>query len=93
MTIKVSVPTVLRSYTGGNATVEGGGVTLTELFDDLGERYQGLKQRVIAENGQPLKFVNIYVNDEDIRFSGSMQTALSDGDTVTIIPAVAGGSR
>lgn len=93
MTVKVSIPTILRSYTGGDAVIEGDGDTLAELFHDLGTRYGGLRARLVTEDGQPLKFVNIYVNDEDVRFSGSLETKLADGDSVTIIPAVAGGSR
>jgi sulfur-carrier protein len=92
MAIEVRIPTILRSYTGGAKTVDGKGDTLGALLDDLDSRYAGLKARLVTDAGELHRFVNVYVNDEDVRFTGSLQTALSDGDSVTILPAVAGGA-
>ncbi|HEX2903214.1 MAG TPA: MoaD/ThiS family protein [Jatrophihabitans sp.] len=93
MAVQVKIPTILRSYTGGEKAVPGDGATLAALFDDLETRHSGLRGRLITEDGALHRFVNVYVNDEDVRFTGSLETALSDGDSVTILPAVAGGSR
>jgi MoaD family protein len=92
MTIEVKIPTILRTYTGGSKSVEGKGDSLAALIDDLDSNYPGLKGRLITDQGGLHRFVNIYVNDEDVRFTGSLQTTLNDGDSVTILPAVAGGS-
>jgi molybdopterin synthase sulfur carrier subunit len=91
MAIEVKIPTILRTYTGGAKTVEAKGANLSELFDDLDANFSGLKGRLITDDGSLHRFVNIYVNDEDVRFTGSLETALKDGDAVTILPAVAGG--
>jgi len=91
MAIEVKIPTILRTYTDGAKTVEASGATLSELFDDLDANFSGLKGRLLTEDGSLHRFVNIYVNDEDVRFTGSLETALKDGDAVTILPAVAGG--
>lgn len=90
MAIEVRIPTILRTYTDGERAVEAKGDTVAALIDDLESRHDGIKDRLI-EDGEARRFVNIYVNDEDIRFTGGLQTALSDGDTVVILPAVAGG--
>jgi len=92
MAIEVRVPTILRSYTGGAKTVEGAGDTLTALIDDLDAKHKGLKGRLITPEGGLHRFVNIYVNDEDVRFRGSLDATLNDGDSITILPAVAGGA-
>jgi MoaD family protein len=92
MAIEVKIPTILRSYTHGDKAVEGTGGTLAALIDDLDANYPGLKGRLITEDGGLHRFVNVYVNDEDVRFTGSLDTALSDGDAVTVLPAVAGGA-
>ncbi len=92
MAIEVRVPTILRSHTGGAKTVEGTGDTVAELLADLDARYPGLRARLVTEDGGLHRFVNMYVNDEDVRFLGGLDTKLSDGDTVTILPAVAGGA-
>ena len=89
--VTVRVPTILRTYTGGEKTVEAKGDTLAALIDDLDARNPGLKGRLITDEGALHRFVNVYVNDEDVRFTGSLGTALNDGDNVTILPAVAGG--
>lgn len=90
MAIEVRIPTILRTHTGGAKTVEGSGATLSELLEDLEARHGGLSDRLV-DKGDLRKFVNVYVNDEDVRFSGGLETKLSDGDVVTVLPAVAGG--
>ena len=82
---------ILRSYTAGAKSVEASGATLGALMDDLDARHPGIKQRLVTDAGALHRFVNVYVNDEDVRFTGSLDTTLSDGDSVTILPAVAGG--
>ncbi|MDQ1731209.1 MAG: sulfur-carrier protein [Pseudonocardiales bacterium] len=92
MAVEVKIPTILRTYTDGAKSVPGDGANLSALLDDLESRHTGLKSRLITDDGSLHRFVNIYVNDEDVRFTGSLDTALSDGDSVTILPAVAGGA-
>ena len=92
MAIEVRIPTILRSYTGGAKAVQGAGDTLADLLADLDSRHSGLRGRLVTEEGALHRFVNIYVNDEDVRFLGSLDAKLNDGDTVTILPAVAGGA-
>jgi MoaD family protein len=91
MAIEVRVPTILRSYTGGAKAVEAAGDTLADLIADLDAKHPGLRDRLIKD-GSLHRFVNVYVNDEDVRFLGSLDAKLSDGDHVTILPAVAGGA-
>jgi molybdopterin synthase sulfur carrier subunit len=91
MTIEVKIPTILRTYTGGEKLVEAKGDTVAALIDDLDANHPGIKGRLVTEDGSLHRFVNVYVNDEDVRFTGSLQTPVSDGNTVTILPAVAGG--
>jgi sulfur-carrier protein len=91
MAIEVKIPTILRSYTGGEKSVEAKGDTLAAVIDDLDGNYAGLKGRLITDDGGLHRFVNVYVNDEDVRFTGSLETPVKDGDSVTILPAVAGG--
>ena len=92
MAIDVRIPTILRSFTGGSKTVAGSGETLADLLSDLDTKYSGLKARLITPDGGLHRFVNVYVNDEDVRFIGALDAKLNDGDTVTILPAVAGGA-
>ena len=92
MAIEVRVPTILRSYTGGAKTVEGSGDTIADLLTDLDSRHAGLRDRLITTEGGLHRFVNVYINDEDVRFLGALDAKLNDGDTVTILPAVAGGA-
>jgi MoaD family protein len=92
MAIEVRIPTILRSYTGGSKAVEGTGDSLAELLTDLDTRHPGLRGRLVTDEGGLHRFVNIYVNDEDVRFLGALDAKLNDGDTVTILPAVAGGA-
>jgi sulfur-carrier protein len=91
MAIEVRIPTILRTYTDGAKQVEGTGSTLDELISDLEQRYGGLRARLI-DDGSLRRFVNVYLNDEDVRFLDGLQTTVKDGDTVTVLPAVAGGA-
>ena len=91
MAIEVRIPTILRTYTGGEKAVTGEGASLSALIDDLESSHPGLKDRLI-EDGDLRRFVNVYVNDEDVRFIGGLEAALNDGDQVVVLPAVAGGS-
>ena len=90
MAIEVRIPTILRQYTGGEKAVEGTGETLAELFADLESRYAGIQARIV-DDGKLRRFVNVYLNDEDVRFLDGINTKLTDGDNITILPAVAGG--
>lgn len=90
MAIEVRIPTILRTYTGGEKAVSGEGASLSALIDDLETSHPGLKDRLI-EGGDLRRFVNVYVNDEDVRFIGGLDAELSDGDQVVVLPAVAGG--
>ncbi|WP_310964294.1 MoaD family protein [Nocardioides terrisoli] len=90
MAIEVRIPTILRTYTGGDKAVDASGDTLAALIDDLEANHPGIKERLL-EAGEVRRFVNVYVNDEDVRFTGALETQLSDGDQVVILPAVAGG--
>jgi molybdopterin synthase sulfur carrier subunit len=90
MAIEVRIPTILRTYTGGEKAVDGEGESLSALIDSLEANHPGLKDRLI-DNGDLRRFVNIYVNDEDVRFLGGLDASLSDGDQVVVLPAVAGG--
>ncbi len=92
MAIEVRIPTILRTYTGGAKSVEGSGATLAELLGDLDSRHSGLRERLVDGSGLR-RFVNVYLNDEDVRFLGGLETPVKDGDTVTVLPAVAGGRR
>lgn len=91
MSVNVKLPTLLRKHAGGQARVEAEGATLRELLKDLESRYPGITKNVVTEDGGLHRFINVYVNDEDVRYLGSMETGLKDGDTVSLLPAVAGG--
>jgi len=90
VSIEVRIPTILRQYTGGEKAVEGAGGTLAELIDDLESRHSGLRDRLVDDRGLR-RFVNVYLNDEDIRYLDNLATPVKDGDELAIIPAVAGG--
>ena len=92
MAIEVRIPTILRTYTDGAKQVEGTGSTLDELLADLEQRHAGLRDRLV-DGGGLRRFVNVYLNDEDVRFLDGLETPVKDGDTVTVLPAVAGGAR
>ena len=91
MGIEVRVPTILRKYTDGAKSVTGGGQTVREVIDDLEASHKGIRGAVVTEGGDLHRFLNVYLNDEDIRFLGSLETPVSDGDVISILPAVAGG--
>ena len=90
--IEIRIPTILRPYTAGAKVVSAEGATLRELIVNLGVKFNGLDERIMVD-GALLKFINIYVNDEDVRFIGGLDLALNAGDNVTILPAVAGGAK
>lgn len=91
MSVTVSIPTILRSHTGGEKRVSASGDSLRAVIADLEANYSGITERLV--DGDKLhRFVNVYVNDEDVRFSGGLDTEVADGDSVTILPAVAGGA-
>jgi MoaD family protein len=91
MAVTVKLPTILRKHTGNVARVSAEGVTLAEVLKDLESRYPGLTKNVLAEGGGLHRFINVYLNDEDVRYLGSLETEVKEGDTVSILPAVAGG--
>ena len=91
MAVSVRIPTILRTYTGGASVVEADGDTLTEVLSDLDARYPGIRARVLDDAGALRRFVNVYVNDDDVRFADGLATSIGDGSTVSVIPAVAGG--
>jgi MoaD family protein len=90
MSIEVRIPTILRPYTKDQKTVEAEGSTLSAVISDLDAKYVGLGERLL-ENGALRRFINVYVNDEDVRFLGGLEAAIKDGDSITVLPAVAGG--
>ena len=92
MAITVRIPTPLQRLTNGQGEVQCEGPTVSALLDDLERRHPGVKERICDESGKLRRFVNIFVNEEDIRFLQGDQTALNDGDDVSIIPAIAGGA-
>jgi len=90
MSIKIHIPTPMRQHTEGQATVEVAGTSVKAVLDALGQKYPAVTGKLF-DNGQVRRFVNLYLNDEDIRYLDNMQTAVKDGDELSIIPAVAGG--
>ena len=90
MAVEVRIPTILRSYTDDQKAVTAQGATLAAVIDDLDANHPGIKERLI-ENSGLRRFVNVYVNDEDVRFIGGLEAEISDGDQVVVLPAVAGG--
>jgi sulfur-carrier protein len=90
MAVKVHIPTPMRQQTEGQATVEVSGATVQNVLDELGRKHPGITQRLF-DNGQLRRFVNLYLNDEDVRYLDNLNTAVKDGDELSIIPAVAGG--
>lgn len=92
MAVKVRIPTPLQKLTNDQAEVEGSGATLRELIEGLEGKYPGIRDRIYDESGKVRRFVNIFVNDEDVRFKDGDATPLKDGDEVSIIPAIAGGT-
>lgn len=90
MAIEVRIPTILRPYTGGEKAVAADGDTLSALIDGLEANHPGLKDRLL-DRGDLRRFVNVYINNEDVRFMGGLKAPLADGDEVVVLPAVAGG--
>ncbi len=90
MAVEVRIPTILRSYTGGAKAVDGEGATLAEVIHDVESGHPGIQDRLI-EGTDLRRFINVYVNDEDVRFLDGLDTAVADGDVVVVLPAVAGG--
>ncbi len=91
MSVSVRVPTILRSYTGGESEVSASGTTLAEVLDDLDANYTGIKARVLDDEGKLRRFVNVYVGNDDVRFLDNLATPTPDGTQISVIPAVAGG--
>ncbi len=92
MPVKVRIPTPLRSLTNGEEEVTVEGKTIQEVIDNLETNFSGFKERLCDENGQIRRFINFYLNDADIRFKDNQKTTVNDGDQISIVPAIAGGS-
>jgi molybdopterin synthase sulfur carrier subunit len=93
MPISVRIPTPLRKFTGGAESVTASGATVAAIVQDVESRHPGLKERICDDAGKVRRFVNVYVNGEDIRFLGSLDTPVKEGDEISIVPAIAGGSH
>jgi len=91
MSVQVRVPTPLRRFTGGAEEVNANGATVAALVNNLEKNYPGIKERICDEEGRVRRFVNIFVNGDDIRFLSNLDTAVKDGDEISIVPAIAGG--
>ncbi|EST25132.1 MULTISPECIES: MoaD/ThiS family protein [Streptomyces] len=91
MSVNVRIPTILRTYTGGKAEVPAEGATLSQVIESLETNHPGIAARVLDDTGKLRRFVNVYVNDDDVRFEQGLETATPDGAGISIIPAVAGG--
>ena len=91
MTVSVRIPTILRTYTGGESEVSAEGDTLAAVIDDLDASYSGIKGRILDEAGKLRRFVNVYVGNDDVRFRETLETATPEGTQSSVIPAVAGG--
>ena len=91
MSVRVRIPTPLRRFTGGSEEVNVAGATIGAVLEDLERKHPGIKERLCDEAGKIRRFVNIYVNGDDIRFLNSLESAVKEGDEVSIVPAIAGG--
>ena len=91
MSVSVRVPTILRTYTAGESEVSASGTTLAEVLDDLDANYTGIKARVLDDEGNLRRFVNVYVGNDDVRFLDNLEIPTPDGTQISVIPAVAGG--
>lgn len=91
MAIKVRIPTPLMKLTDNQSEVSAEGETISDIINNLENQFNGIKDRICEENGVPRRFINIYINEEDIRFLEGEKTAVKDGDEISIIPAIAGG--
>ena len=93
MSVRVRVPTPLRKYTQGADEVSAQGNNIKSLVDDLEKNYPGIKERICDDTGKVRRFVNVYVNGDDIRFLQNLDTSLKEGDSISIVPAIAGGNQ
>jgi molybdopterin synthase sulfur carrier subunit len=93
MAVEVRLPTLLRTHTDGEASLPASGATVGEVFSEVVDAHPGLKGQLIDDAGSLHKFVNVYVNDDDIRYLDQLDTKVGDGDVISILPAVAGGSH
>ena len=91
MAVTVRIPTPLRSFTGGNSEVEVDGASVSEAIENLESKCPGIRAKLYDESGSIRKFLNVYLNDEDIRFMDSVDTEVRDGDSISLVPAIAGG--
>jgi len=91
MGVEIKIPTILRKHTNGEKVVQGDGKTVREVLDNVEGSHPGIRTAIVTESGDLQRFINIYLNDEDIRFLGALETPVSEGDTLSILPAVAGG--
>jgi molybdopterin synthase sulfur carrier subunit len=91
MSVSVRIPTILRTYTGGESEVTAEGGKLSEVLDDLDTKYEGIKGRILDDTGELRRFVNVYVGNDDVRFLENLDTTTPDGTQISVIPAVAGG--
>ena len=93
MPVRVRVPTPLRRFTAGNGEVAAAGTSIKEVINDLESRHPGMRERLLDDKGEIRRFVNIYVNGDDVRFLDQLNSAAKDGDDISIVPAIAGGGR
>ena len=93
MPVKVRIPTPLMKLTNNQAEISAEGATIADILNNLESQFAGIKERICEENGTPRRFINIYLNEEDIRFLDGEKTQIKDGDEISIIPAIAGGVR
>lgn len=91
MSVSVRIPTILRTYTGGDSEVSATGATLAEVLDDLDANFAGIKGRILDDSGELRRFVNVYVGNDDVRFLDNLATPTPEGSQISVIPAVAGG--
>jgi len=91
--VTVRIPTPLQKITGNKSEVSASGATVKEILDDMESNYPGMKERLYSEDGDLRKFINIYINNEDIRFLDSDNSKVKDGDVISVIPAIAGGAK
>ncbi len=92
-TVDIRIPTILRVHTGGSAKVAVTGTNVGEILSDLTTQFPGIAGQIVTEDGNLHKFVNLYVNDDDVRYIGKLEAPIKDGDVISILPAVAGGAR
>lgn len=93
MSVEVKIPTVLRKHTNNEAVLEASGGTIRELIEDIAGKHPEFREKVLSDDGALHRFINVYANDEDVRYLEGLDTKVQDGDTVSILPAVAGGAH